>query len=79
MGCPDGNYGCAFFRWLEPPHGERSVAVIKKILKEMNELKIKHMLERCKIFEKHGNKIKQLKQLVNDVHTDDESEGEGGE
>ena len=75
--CPKGWKGCAYSRWVEPPHEERSVAVIQKVLKELNDNKIRHSLQVSKIYGKHAKKIRKLKAMVQAVQTDeDDSEAE---
>ncbi|KAL1809936.1 hypothetical protein ACET3Z_026926 [Daucus carota] len=75
--CPKGWKGCAYSRWIEPPHEDRSVAVIQKVLKELNDNKIRHSLQVSRIHGKHAKKIRDMKAMIQAVHTDDDdSDGE---
>ena len=74
---PQGVEGLCILQWIEPPHEERSVAVIQKVLKELNDNKIRHSLQVSRIHGKHAKKIRDMKAMIQAMHTDDDdSDGE---
>ncbi|KAL1811707.1 hypothetical protein ACET3Z_021772 [Daucus carota] len=60
LACPDRWNGCPHMKWIEPPLESRAVAVVQAILKEMNNLKHRHQMEKCKIYDGFARKREKL-------------------
>ena len=66
LACLDRWDGCPYMKWIERPLESRDMVLVQGILKEMNDLKQRHQMEKCKIYVGFARKKKKLVVMAKD-------------